>query len=68
MLCWRLIGPWMAATAAATEPMPATCPVKGMYSGGAVTWEGEYAHSGVLAKDGLGARLGLGALGRPVVF
>ena len=44
----------MAATAEATEPLPATCPVKGMYNGGAVTWEGGYSHSGVLAKDGLG--------------
>lgn len=39
---------WMAATGAATEPMPAICPVKGMYSGGAVTWAGSSSDSGLL--------------------
>ena len=47
---------------AATEPMPAICPVKGMYSGGAVTWAGGSSDSGFLAKDGSGARLGLGEI------
>jgi len=53
---------WRAAAAAATEPMPVTCPVEGVYGGGAATWAGGSAGAGLLEKDGFGARLGLGAI------